>query len=775
MILHEFLEAWVSVPVHPVHCSCGVRGLFFCAAFFLMAGSGERACAQPPNDAMIRITLPDEVEVKGLVDYVSERLAIRILYDETIANKKINLRAPGEIPASSLLSLLQSALRMKGLVLVDADAPGWKKIVEETRLPEVSLADDPVAVVDRAGGATAVTQAFVLNHIDPTQLETTIKPFLSTGANSIALKAQRVLIITDYASNLVKLARLIELIDRARPNAVTELLSLEHTDAAMISEQINSILEARASPGGTAQPQQRAVTVFPDARTNRLIVVGDAAEVEELGTLVQALDVPLGLTTDVYLLRHIAADRFDRLAGNLVDPHDRQRLYQSVVDVQENLLVVTAPAEIHARIKQLAARLDVPGATEGRSRIGFYKLKHITATDALETLQSIENSSQIQPARIDAAPRTDGRFRLNDPQRPPQGNRPQLRPMEVLPEPPAFRETTEDTGEHPPLLSPSPDQLGHPGGLPGNASVTADINANMLIVVADPVVQQLYAELIEALDRPRPQVMIEARIVILDTSDDFALGIEASGGDRLGDKRLLAFSSFGLSEVDPVSGALSIIPGLGFNGTLVDPEVADVILRAFTRHRRAKVVSAPRLLVNDNATGTLSSVTEIPFTSVNASQTVATTSFAGFADAGTTIMVTPHISENGRLQLDYRITLNDFQGSPSAEGVPPPRQTDEIESQVTIPDGHTLIVGGLNRKRASHTIDSLPFLERIPLLKYVVSNQTQNHAQTSLFVFLRPVILRDDKFRDLKYLSERDIARAGTKGDAPKSVPLLIP
>src|SRR5690606_20068667 len=133
-------------------------------------------------------------------------------------------------------------------------------------------------------------------------------------------------------------------------------------------------------------------------------------------------------------------------------------------------------------------------------------------------------------------------------------------------------------------------------------------------------------------------------------------------------------------------------------------------------HRRAKVISAPRILVNDNATGLLTSVNEVPFTSVNASQTVATTSFAGFAEAGTTIQVTPHVSEGRHLQLQYRITLNEFQGEPTAGGVPPARQTDEIESEVTIPDGHTLIVGGLNRTNSSHDTDSLPFIENIPII-----------------------------------------------------------
>ena len=70
-------------------------------------------------------------------------------------------------------------------------------------------------------------------------------------------------------------------------------------------------------------------------------------------------------------------------------------------------------------------------------------------------------------------------------------------------------------------------------------------------------------------------------------------------------------------------------------------EVADAVIQAMANHTRSKVLSAPRLVVADNAAGTLASVQEVPYTSVNASTTVATTSFAGFAEAGTTIQVTP--------------------------------------------------------------------------------------------------------------------------------------
>jgi len=130
--------------------------------------------------------------------------------------------------------------------------------------------------------------------------------------------------------------------------------------------------------------------------------------------------------------------------------------------------------------------------------------------------------------------------------------------------------------------------------------ITADPKTNTIIVVAEPQIQEHYATLIKFLDRRSPQVLIEAKIVTIDTSNEFMLGVEVSGGERTGIRKLLAFSSFGLSTPDPVTGALALIPGVGFNGTLVDPDTADVIVRALSLNNRAKVIASPRVLVNDN-------------------------------------------------------------------------------------------------------------------------------------------------------------------------------
>jgi len=251
------------------------------------------------------------------------------------------------------------------------------------------------------------------------------------------------------------------------------------------------------------------------------------------------------------------------------------------------------------------------------------------------------------------------------------------------------------------------------------------------------------------------------------------LGVEISGGDRQGASRLFGFTSFGLSEVDPVTGALQIIPMRGFNGTLVNPEVADVVVKALATHTRARVLASPRILVNDNSTGQLESVSSVPFQSINVVNTIQTQSLGGNQQAGTLITVTPHISEDDHLQLEFSVEFSTFTGE-AAAGLPPPRQIDRVGSTVTVPDGQTVIVGGLKRSGETYSMQGIPYLEKIPIIRDLSTVRTNGATSTSFFLFIRPIILRDDKFKDLQHLSARSTRMAEIQGDYPTSRPILV-
>ena len=602
-----------------------VRMTLWTAAFCLVTQSVRAQTGELTPPPAVELSVPEELELKALVDAVSRETGLKIIYDEKVSTKKITVRSPGKIPVDSLEALLQSTLRMHGLALIDSEAKGWKTIIDATqkqRMFELGTnrkEGEPVAAVD----SPILTQIFELEFADPNQVQTAVSGLLSTqGGNSIILPEQRMIIITDFASIVTKVAGIVKLMDRPRHLGRVEFITIENVDATSLAEQISAILSSKGNAATDKDSRPTEVTVTADIRSNRLIVVGEADVVEMVQGLVAKLDVSLGHITEVYSTQSLSVERLDKLASKLAETSGGEQQYRAVVDPDGNVLIATTTPAIHKKIAELIQRLDGAQGAQRSSRIKFYKLKHITAREALKTIRGIQGQDAgEEPAAGDDL---NGRFRIEEGQVLAGPNRPQFEAQQAgqdLPQPPGVRPDerqlrNEERGcplpvredrQRTPLALDSSAELAIE-----QANISADIKTNSLIVVAEPEVQEVYAELISKLDQPQPQVLIEAKVVILDTSDNFSLGVEISGGDRTGAKKLFAFSSYGLSTVNPVNGALSIIPGLGFNGTLVNPDAADVVLRAFTKHKRAKVVSSPRVLVSDNAQGVLSSVSEVP-------------------------------------------------------------------------------------------------------------------------------------------------------------------
>jgi general secretion pathway protein D len=544
-----------------------------------------------------------------------------------------------------------------------------------------------------------------------------------------------------------RLGELIALVDQPPKDISLEFVPIKHLEADAVRTQLNTLMQGRAKARGS----QGDFTILADSRTNKLIVLGPAGQVSDALDLIKSLDVPLGLERVVYAPKVAAAERLNRLIRDSLDPLEADRLYRSTVDSQSNILIATTTAEIHGQIESILEAIDKP-APASQSPIRFYKLENAKATDVLATLRSIEGETGLQGVSIDGL---------------------RAKPAEAQ----------EDEL---PIRGPTPEQINRQAGPRRNSSkggavelpdarVMADEPSNTLIVIARPEMHPIYEKLIRRLDIRRPQVLIETVIVSIDTTDGFSLGVELSRRDEVndGEGTVLNFSSFGLSTVED-DARLTIDPGIGFNGTLISADIADVIVRALKSDSRARVISRPSLLINDNATGTLSSESEEPFSSVNASTSVATTSFGGYSSAGTKITMTPQISEGQHLKLEYEVTLSSF-GEEVSENLPPSRQANTLSSEATIPDGYTIIVGGLTREDSSESVDRVPLLGQIPVLEYLFSNRSRSTKQQTLFVFIQATILRDDEFSGLKMLSAQAARDAELADTYPTSNAVEIP
>jgi len=792
-------------------------GLFATAAGVALA---QPAPAPAPAPAGARVTMDfpaDGVDVRVLADVVSKRLKIPIIYDDAINNKKVIVRAPVDLPESALMGILESALRMKQLALVDGDQPGWKQIVPAANMAALAKP----AGVEAQGAATPVVQVLSLKHTDPGRVAEAVRPFLTPQGGSVAAVAGlRAVVVTDYPPVIARVEQIAKSLDEASPVDVrfVTLKNAEPQQAVAVVQQILAGRDGGApSPagGGAATGGAAGVTLIPDDRTGQIIVIAPKARAQDVADLIAGVDKPLELATKVYRLKQTSPERIDRLVKNLIGPAAAKRGYQSTIDREAQLLVVSASDEVHARIDALIKDLDAPVA-EAEKPVKFYKLKNAKAADVLSTIAALtgDTANVAQPAAGTGDAGGYGQPLLGTPGGPSDnrlmtpGTQSSMRggprgavlsPTSPLAAPAAMRPRTDDLG---PLADVSRgggmtgsgalnnaatgpmrgtgaagengDDLTGAGGARKNATVAADVNTNSIIVIGPPAVQDMYASLIARLDVRRPQVQVECTIVTLDTTDNFSFGVDIGHSGGINNSSIISFGSFGIASVNPTTGALTPVRSPGGTFALLTPGITDVVVRALSQSSKARLISAPRLLVNDNGKGRLQSVSQEPFAEIlDTSTTQSRTGLGGLAQAGTTISIEPHISEDDYLQLAYSIELSSFTGT-GRQGLPPPSQKNSVDSAVTIPDGHTIVVGGLRVKNFRSGMDSLPLIDQIPVLNWLIGSRSSASSDLTLFVFIRPTILRDEKFEDLKYVSDGALKDVGLPGQYPSSKPIAI-
>jgi len=168
---------------------------------------GEEAIAE--EDAL-ELNLPRELELGLLITVVSEALGTQILYDEEIGRRRITVEAPAEIPRASLLPLLESALRMSGFVLVEAEVEDWYRIENAEKLTRISRRPEGEPGDTSALGAP-VTEVFSLEHVSAQQVVQVLENFLSEpGGNALPVQGTSLLIVTEFPSNLERIRGLLD-------------------------------------------------------------------------------------------------------------------------------------------------------------------------------------------------------------------------------------------------------------------------------------------------------------------------------------------------------------------------------------------------------------------------------------------------------------------------------------------------------------------------------------------------------------------------------------
>ncbi|MEO0649900.1 MAG: type II and III secretion system protein, partial [Planctomycetota bacterium] len=182
------------------------------------------------------------------------------------------------------------------------------------------------------------------------------------------------------------------------------------------------------------------------------------------------------------------------------------------------------------------------------------------------------------------------------------------------------------------------------------------------------------------------------------------------------------------------------------------------LVRLLKTRDNANVLSVPSILVNNNGSATVSTLDETPFTQVTAfggagagGQTQE--NFQGYQEAGITLTISPSISASRYLRLGVELEVSNFLGTTTAANIPPPRVTRTLQTTVNMPDGDTMVIGGVITNNTTSERTQLPWLGDIPILGALFRRDQETQNKRTLYFFVTPHILADEDFADLARVS----------------------
>ncbi|AUZ05622.2 type 4 pilus assembly protein PilQ [Vitreoscilla sp. C1] len=292
--------------------------------------------------------------------------------------------------------------------------------------------------------------------------------------------------------------------------------------------------------------------------------------------------------------------------------------------------------------------------------------------------------------------------------------------------------------------------------LSSRGSALIDPATNTLII--NDVISSLrkIQTLIEELDVPSQQVMVEARIVEAGTGFSRELGtrwfgqqthIGSSGNTATGIGAGIVGSAGNSGSNNAWAGPMNFanIPSVNLGASAPTSSIAVVRqtlsgalgleLSASEATNKTKTISSPRVLTQNGKKAEIKSGTEIPYQEASSSGATSTS----FKEAVLGLVVTPRITPDGNIIMDLDITNDSVDNSCRASE--PCISTNNLNSTVMVENGGTIIVGGIYRRSNGGVHDKVPLLGDIPVLGNLFKRQTKNDEQRELLIFITPRIM----------------------------------
>lgn len=266
-------------------------------------------------------------------------------------------------------------------------------------------------------------------------------------------------------------------------------------------------------------------------------------------------------------------------------------------------------------------------------------------------------------------------------------------------------------------------------------SVTVDKRTNTLLIRDTEEALAQLEPWVKELDLPLAQVQLAAHIVTISSEHLQALGVNWGLGEGDAVNKTLRLNNFnvGLPVDTPAINA-------GFHLTRLNGRLLDLELMALEQESQVEIIASPRLFTAHQQTASIKQGTEIPY---QVSSGASGSTSIEFKEAVLGMEVTPDILRAGRITLNLKISQNmpgqTIKQGDNGEALAIDKQ--EIQTQVTVADGETIVLGGIFQQQKKNSNRQVPLLGEVPVFGHLFRNHTQQHTRRELVIFITPTLI----------------------------------
>lgn len=691
------------------------------AAAATLACAGAYAQTAPRSNEPVTLNFSG-AEIEAVARSMATITGRNVVVDPRVKGTMTLISEKPLAPARAFQQFL-AALRLQGFTVVEA--AGLYKVIPEA---DAKLQSGNVAVSQGGrggapGGGQIVTQIFKLNFETAANLVPVLRPLISPNNTINVNPGNNSLVITDYADNVQRLARIVAAMDVSNATDI-EVIPLQHAVASEMAVLVSRLIEggsAGAVPGAVAQGQTDTgfkTTLMAEPRSNALVVrASNPARLAQVRSLIARLDQPAYASS--------AAS-----TGNI------HVVYLKNADAVTLATTLRAAMASDGGVTSQGAGGNAPTSSGGGMR-----------TTGLGNTSSTQASSSSGLSGSSSGLGTDS-GNLGSSNQPSTGGQIQADPstnsLIISASPPVYRQ-----------LRAVIDQLDGRRAQVLVESLIVEVTANKLA-----------------------QFGVQWQSLL--GNNGSTMGVIGNNSGTSG-ANILGVTAGLIGGATTAANALGNL-GAGLNVGIAPRINGKYYLGALANFLQnsgdANVLSTPNLMTLDNEEAKIIIGNNVPFVTGSYASTTGTSGVSPFTtverkDVGLMLRVRPQINENGTVKMSVYQEVSKIDSSTLKDTNGPTTSKRSIESNVLVEDGSIIVLGGLLQDDYSQAEDKVPLFGDIPGLGNLFRSENRARKKTNLMVFLRPVVVRDAAAADALMTDRYEVIRAAQQGLQPQPSTIL--